>query len=384
MFPIVSESEINGTVTLDVAGDENAALDAFRVYRFDERETAEIFRAEFAPYVDSYAIALRTALPVRERPDRLSARVYRLRDGEIVKIIGRMDEPSDEAGFVDYWYEVLTREGIRGWAFGYFLELTDSAGIALQPVPDRTQVDRLLDDVTSRDWRPGYFTEMISARQVDLQLFDPRFGFFPDPEGQSFELVLPTHRKDFPYEEYFSPRRDTIEFENTSLIIRVVSDREIVVQYNVNGQELATNFVDIDQDLEEVILAERERRDALLQEFLARGNVLVSSAYGEIALGSDGGFVWQGFERLVPRVLPGEFRGTGRLVFSLFIDDALRDRYDGALVLQLPGGSRVSFLYTLSDGGLRTVFVPEERIENATVVGEPLTPVVVFFSFVKS
>ena len=380
--PITAHSDIQKSLTL---GSENGiTVDEFRVLRFDTREAAESYRESFLPFSDLYAISMRTALPVRELPDRLSPRVYRLRDGEIMKILRRQEEPSDEAGFVDYWYEVLTREGIRGWVFGYYLELSDSGGLSLQPVEENTRTDRLLVDIRSRVWRPSYFREMIGTRRIDLDTFSPEYGFFPVADGSSFELVLPTHSKTFEYTEYFSPRIDTIEFENSSLIIRVETENDITIQYTLNGQEETVQLTDIAEDIADVVQSERDRRKDLLNEFLSRGNILASTAYGTISLEDSGRFFWDGFDRLVPRVIPADFSGSGALEFSVFMNDELRSRYDGVFTLTFDGDRGAVFLYSITDEGMRTVFVPANLVSSNTVVSEALTPIVIFFRFVRS
>lgn len=384
VVPIQSVSDIQGTAMVQLDDTATITVDRFRILEFETTQAAEAYRNDFLPFTDLYATSLRTALPVREKADRLSSRVYRLRDGEIMKVLRRQDEPSDEAGFVDYWYEVLTREGISGWVFGYYLDLSDSGGRSLQPEDDANRVDRMISDIRSRIWRPDYFKEMIENRRVDLSTFSHQYGFFPLGGENAFRLVLPEHEVTFEYLDYFSPRSDTIEFENSSLILRLVNDTTLTVQYNLNGQESAVQFVELDIDIDDVIQAEQQRRGDLLAEFLSRGNVLASSAYGSIRLGTDGTMTWEGFERLVPQVVPRDFTGTGRLEFSVFMDDDLRSIYDGVFRIDFLNGDAAVFFYSLTDDGLRTVYVPGSFIEENTVSGEALTPVVVFFRFVKS
>ena len=141
---------------------------------------------------------------------------------------------------------------------------------------------------------------------------------------------------------------------------------------------------DSSTDSDGFIQAERERREALVAEFLSRGNVLASTAYGSITLEDDGSFLWEGYDILVPDVLPATFTGSGRLEFSVFLSDEMRARYDGVFRLRLAPRGDIVFLYTMTDDGMRTSYVPAGLVTDNTVSDEPLTPIVVFFRFVRS
>ncbi len=381
---LVAASEAANTVTLRLP-DGQETVSGWRVIRFDDRDQAETFRERFAPWQDRYARSLRTALPVRERADRMSTRVYRLRDGEVVKIISRLDEQSDEAGLVDYWYEVLTGEGITGWVFGYHLQITGASGRPVEAGDDLDETDRLVADIASVAWRPAYFEAMITNGRIQFDRFGPRFGLFGDVENGRFSVILPGLERTFEYDGYFSPVRNTIEFEGTSLTLALVGERRVEAQYNVNGRVRSTTFVQIDEDLGEVIDAERERRRQLLDQILSRGNGLISTAYGTVQLGERGTISWTGYERLVPSVLPTTFDGTASLEFSLHLADELRGRYDGGLRMVLGNNETVAFLYNLLDDGLRLVYVPDTLIDDEHLVEEePISAVVMFYRFISS
>jgi hypothetical protein len=86
---------------------------------------------EWAPY---FGVAEIQALPVREfmATDPSSSIVYRLREGERVKIIGRTPETVEVGGLNDYWFEILTENGTRGYVFGYRLDVIDAQGISTE------------------------------------------------------------------------------------------------------------------------------------------------------------------------------------------------------------------------------------------------------------
>lgn len=381
ILPIFGSSDIDNSLMYESETQEGT-IEPWRTMRFSEEEDAMEYATGFDPWKDTYALSLRTALPVRERPDRTSTRVYRLRDGEIVKVLDRQEQVSDEAGFEDYWYEVLTREGISGWVFGYYLELTGASGRALDPREEHDGTDRIVADISDEVWRPVYFAEMVSSGRIDLDRFSTRFGFFGDQEAQEFQLVLPTIQRTFTYDSYYSSDGRTIEFNGTDLLIEFSSEDRITVRYSANGRQRSDDFFLFPEEIDVIIQAERERRAEQLDRFLERGTGLISTAYGTMRLTDRGAITWSGFQRLVPAVLPSNFGGSGRLAFDVYLDDDLRGRYDGAAALVAPS-ERIHFLYSFTDDGVRFVYVPASNVtDDGVVMAEPISPVVIFFRFV--
>ena len=381
--PVIAQSTLNRNYTLRAA-DGQPTIDAWRVAYFEDRDAAEEYAERFAPFADSFALSLRTALPIRERADNLSARVYRLRDGEIVKILGRSAEQVNVGGMVDYWYNVLTMEGVAGWVFGFHLEQSSAAGEPVAARSERDTVDRFLYDIASTTWRPEYFNAMLRAQQINLSTFSPRHGFWGDFEAKTFSLSLPGLQQTFAYTDYFMPSPNRLEFTGLSLNIELVSDNLLLVQYTRNNQQRTDRFVRFDGDVQEILDAETARRRALLEALLERGNLWVSTAYGSITVQPDGRFLWDGFDRLVPQVFPAGFAGQGRIEFGAFLDRQLAGRYDGALQFVLPNGVTRVFLYTLASDGLRLVFAPEDTVRDSVVTREPLPALVLFYRFVTS
>jgi len=385
VYPVIEESDINGTFVILLDDDRREETDSWRVEFFRERDAADRYARRLEPWADSWARSLRTALPVREKADRTSASIYRLADGEVVKILSRPDETSDEAGLVDYWYEVLTRDGTRGWVYGYHLEQTTASGRAIAPVEDQGETDRLVRDIASIVWRPDYYRPMIDSGVIDLNDFGPQYGLSGSIEDSYFLLILPEFQRRFEYTGYFSPVNNTVEFEGTSLILTLRNDDELVAQYRLNDRERTTVFRRIEDDIAEVVAVERARRRQLLEQILQRGNTLISTAFGTMSISEDGSVLWEGFERLVPDILPRTFTGSGRIEFSLYPADEIRARYDGALRIRGSDGMIANFLYAITSEGIRLVYIPQNLIRDRIIVDEePRSPVVMFYRFSRS
>ena len=379
VVPVVARSEVQDQLVL-WDGDIEHTFDSWRVEFFDDDDDAIAFAGRFAPWRTVYGQAARNALPVRERPDRSTATVYRLRSGEVTKIITRADEPSDEAGLVDYWYQVLTTEGVGGWVFGFHLELVSASGRALQPENENDRAARLLADISAVVWRPDYFAEMIETSRVDLTRFGTQFGLFGDLEAAAFTIVLPGVQRRFTYRKARLTSGDRLEFTGTELVL-IARASDLVAQYSVDGQEYRTVFVAIERSVAEIVAVERERRRQALQAITRGGARLTSTTFGTIRVAANGALSWSNFDRLVPDVLPPNFTGAATIQIDQFLSNPLVGRYDGALRIAIGATESVVLLYTLVDDGLRLVYVPARVTRSNIVVEEPVSSVVMFFRY---
>ncbi|MFW6250393.1 MAG: SH3 domain-containing protein [Alkalispirochaetaceae bacterium] len=387
LLEITEESRLNDTYTVTTAElEEDGTLPMWRVAFFEEQEAAMEYANQYAPYADTFARAQRQALPVREERSRQSSDVYRLRENELMKVLHRTEEPSNEGGLEGHWYRVLTREGVQGWAFGYYLEITGGAS----EDDGEEEVDEELSDVErilSNSWRPEYFREMIDRERVDLDRFHPRYGLFPDPENQEIELVLPEHSVTYPYEEFYRAAPSRYGLEGSPVTISIRGEDRISVQYTVNGRERSRTFILLEREIPEIIEDELARRRELWKQFTEPGNLLVSTAYGEIELLEEARFSWTGFDRLTPTVIPSRAEESGTVSFPLFLSDNLREEYDGAVLFTFESESdpvEVRFIYEQTASGVRLTYVPADDVKENIVQREAFSPIVIFFSYENS
>ena len=379
VVPVIARSDVQNQLVL-WDGDIEHRFDSWRVEFFRDDDDAVAFAGRFAPWRTVYGQAARTALPVRERPDRSTATVYRLRNGEIIKIITRADEPSDEAGLVDYWYQVLTSEGVGGWVFGFHLELVSASGRALQPDEEADRAERLLTDISAVLWRPDYFVEMIETSRVDLTRFGTQFGLFADLEAATFTIVLPEVQRRFAYRKARLASSNRLEFQGTELVL-IARASDLVAQYSVAGQEYSTIFVPIEQSVTDIVAAERERRRQALQAITRGGARLISTTFGTIQIGANGALSWSSFDRLVPDVLPSDFTGVAGIRMDQFLSNPLVGRYSGAFRMDIGATESLVFLYTIVDDGLRLVYTPARLTRSNIVLEEPVSSVIMFFRY---
>lgn len=386
VLPVIDRSSIAATVTLwDRPARLRLAVEEWRVRVFPRQADAQAFAGTYATYRDSYAFTDRAAgLPVRERPETQARRVYKVAPGQLLKVVGRSADKAKEGIFEDYWYEVLTDDGYSGFCFGYFLRSFsasfDQAKVRMQ---EMLAEDPMLDRLFSEAWRPEYFADMIRRGRIDLAAFSPEIGLFPDRQESEWKLVLRDFSATFVFNNAARPRSDVYTFPPSELRITVYPGDRLEVSYMREGKTARSVFVRIEEDVEEIIDRERERRQELLDAFLGPGGVLKSSAYGTIQIREDGGFEWSGFGRVPAGVFLRTVAGSGKVDFPCRLSAALAGSYDGAVSFifdEYRSGEQTVFAYAFVSGGVQLTRVAAADIEDLEVRRLGASPLVMFFT----
>ncbi|MDR3337207.1 MAG: SH3 domain-containing protein [Treponema sp.] len=352
---------------------------------------AAIKRAEeFKKYALLYAETLQDGLPIREGPDNSSRRVYRLRGGEIVKILTKIEGipaisttgeplPGD-------WYQVLTEDGNRGCCFSYRLRLFEHQGGPLNAgyIETAETEDPELDMILSENWYPESYGDMISADKIDLEELDKKWKFFTGADAGLARIFAPGLNRTFSYTGITKEREHSWHFDGSSLQMTLRGDSLLAVQYADDGGAVRTLlFVTLPSSLEDLVVREIERRNTLYQSFIALGPEFSSANYGIISFNADGRFTWNGNSLLIPGIIPSAALGAGAVDMRLYLGAALQGRSQGAFTLRFDGAGSpplpVHFLYTLDEQGLRLEHVPEENLNGVTVERRSASPTVIFF-----
>ena len=362
---------------------------------------------EFGRYARTYAETLQDGLPVRDAPDNGARRVYRLRQGEILKILS-VTEGNPAVGATGTplegdWFRVLTEDGTRGYCFSYRLRLFEHVpGTGLTAALARTDNrDFEFEKVLLSTWVSDAYAVMLRDRKLDLEALSKKWRFTVGEDAGVAHVYAPDADRSRPDVNlsfsYSQIRRlgehdwDLVNEEGESvLLISLLSETSLSVQYTTEARLPRTVlFASLPVPLDDLIMQETLRRDALWEAFFAHGADWRSAYYGRLHFDPGQGVAWSGYDRLVPQYIPAEALPTGRAQFSLYLDPALERLYDGALSIRfnLLGGRTfmVHFLYAIEEGdaageyGLRLEVVPFDNIENTTVMRRTPTPTVIFF-----
>jgi hypothetical protein len=360
------------------------------------KKAAENRAAAFAEFALSYAETMQDGLPIRDNPDNSARRVYRLKIGQIVKVLAQVPgNPAISASgdpLPGAWYQVLTEDGTIGYCFSYRLTFFEHGGgpLVISRVSEEEEEDPDLDLVLSKTWSPDWYGAMVSSRKIDLEDLSRQWRFSPGQDSGLAHIYLPTVDRVFSYTGIQSTGNRSWRFEGAPLQMNLRSDTTLAVQYTEEGGTPRTLvFAALPMDVKDLIIQETERRAALFQTIYTQGPVFASANYGTLSFTEDGKFSWTGYERLVPQVIPPSAAGAGKVVMGLFLAASLEDRYDGAFSFSFEGlrtgdevpeaGGTVHFMYTPDAQGLRMEYVSPENIEGVTVTRRAASPMVIYF-----
>jgi hypothetical protein len=362
-------------------------VDAWRIRLFSSRSQAEAELERYRPYLDLFAYARREGLPLREQPSQEARRVYKLREGELVKVLERGESRVLIATYEDYWYRVLTEDGSEGWCFGYFLPVFRSTGDPQEEAAGLMAQDPLLDALVATSWRPEYFQEMADRGRIDLERFRPEVGFFIDALRKQATLVLPGYSQSWDFREINNVGPNRYVIAGPELRVTMSSRDRLVLTYFRKEQQLSQVFINFTGDLEQLIEAEGERRLTRFREFFNRGPAMSSSGYGRIRLLEGSRFTWEGFGRLGDQVFLKRVQGAGTVDFPYYLSAELGARYDGVITFhfhEYGPGEGTSFLYKFDDSGVRFEYLALRYIQDEEAVGVSPSPLVIYFSFGRS
>jgi hypothetical protein len=346
--------------------------------------------AEFKEYALVYAENLQDGLPIRDGPDNGSRRVYRLRTGEIIKIIAKAaGNPAISASgdpLPGDWYRVLTRDGSTGYCFSYRLKFFEhrEGPLTAAPVDGNNVADPELDELMAKVWSPEFYAQMVNDRRIDIEAFSRHWGFDPGQDTGVARIYLPNIDRNFPYTAIRPDGERAWRFEGTSLRMDLRSDTGLAVQFaDTGGATRTLLFTALPADVDDLVMQETARREGLYSVICSQGPVYTSTNYGTIIFSETGEFSWTGFDLLVPEVIPDTAADRGRVSLDLFLTPSFEDRYTGALTFHFAGArgqeAAVYFMYSLDLQGFRLEAVPEYCIEDVTITRRASPPVVLYF-----
>jgi len=316
VVPVYIRSNINQVYVVgSLDGKKKIELPFWQVELYGSKSKAKAAAEKFAPVATLYLVASRDGLPVRDSASNAGNRVYRLHEGQSVKILEKVKGEEVRTGdtvLQGDWYFVLTDDGTRGYVFSNTMSLFDeSTAIVAPPEPaaSATAIDVKVDNLFARAWRPEYFQSQIDDSRVDLDTFDPRFGLFADAVHRQVRIELPGASEVFTYTS-IAEEGGAFVFEGSPLRVRFQSQKALVADWTgVDPSETAAiapapatladaaaaggalsgttseaigssapgasgkaTFVVVESDIRDVIRTEQLRRQKLLLAFLANGS----------------------------------------------------------------------------------------------------------------
>lgn len=386
---IYEESKIRQTYTIAPIGSkERIEIEQWRLHFYDRMQDAEDYRESYSPYFKSYAYSERQGLPIREEETTDSDRVYKLRDGQVIKVIGRANESVEVGNLgMGYWYHVLTEDGVSGYVFDAVLTVYSMNDTGRVIENARVTSDPLFDNFVDNVWRPSYFNDMITKNIIDLSLFKDIYGLKIDREKKEITLRLHDKNVTETYTEITQFGSKRYDFAGTSFRVTLVSEYVASVLYKYDGKDVNEAFNKLDENVGEIISNELARRDSLLADLIERGNVFESANYGSVnIIDGTGRFIWNGIERLIDRnIISSTSEPQGKIEFNHFPDTLIKNTYSGVITFNFFKGSQVNFLYSYTESGVSFIYVPDRYITNLIVTTDQFfDPILIYFEFAPS
>ena len=378
---IISQSELADVYSLKNAGSKDPVqIDRWRVAFFDELAQAKEYSDKIKKYQTIFARNLKDGLLIRKEPDINSERVYKMRKNQILKVFDKTESIVTIGQYEGYWYHVITENGTSGYCFDHYLDIYDSS---ISPEEKVNPAEVLMTKAFAKVYRPSQFIDMINEKAVNLKLFNPKFGLFPDPENKKLNLVTRTYNLTFTWDELSLVDNRSFSFGENGAVVHILSDSKLQLDFYYQDQKKIMVF-SVVEGLDDIILKETERREALYTSLLEIGNSLSSNAYGNIKIEINGRFTWNGYNKLVPQIIPSGSNGSGKIRFDKFITGNLYDEFTGIISFYFNFGEKqipVYFLYTLEEKKLRLTYVPEKDIDRMDIVSKKsISPVVIAFT----
>lgn len=335
----------------------------------------------------TYANVKTDGLPCRAEPVNTAKQVYRLRKGEIIKILYKGNGQSPMTGgkpLPGEWYKILTDNGTTGWCFSYNLDLfeTDDNGnrIGGNDFVDEVQEDEIYKLIVSNVWYPEEFRSLIDSEDIDLSKIHPSYRFTIDEENKKVSLNTQKIHESWIYEGY--SKIDDREYELKNISIKIIYRKAdyIVVRYtDETGKPQDLNFVTIKEDLNEIISKEKQRRSEELMNLWYKGPYS-SQSYGKLSFTEDNLFKWTGFKLLVPSVIPAGSKNNGSAQIKYSLSKTLKKDYDGIVTFIFEGSSQeINFLYKMDDGGLKLEDTIGASFKGNQITSRGVSPVIIFF-----
>ncbi|GHV92018.1 lipoprotein [Spirochaetia bacterium] len=346
---------------------------------------------EFAQYALLYAENLQDGLPIREDVDNSSRRVYRLKTGEIIKVLAQVqgNPPISTTGdpLVGDWYRVMAEDGTTGYCFSYRLKLFEHAGGPLSVVrTDQVEAeeDPELDRLLAKTWSPESYGTMINNQRIDLEELSRHWQFSPGQDTGVARIFVPNLDQTFSYTGIRSAGDQAWRFEGTNLQMSLRSDTTLSVQFSEPGGALQSMlFVALPAEVDDLIMQETARREDLFSNLYKQGPDYISNNYGTLSFSGEGNFTWTDNRLLTPQVIPAAALESGSITMDLYLSPAIRDLHEGAFSLHFDGVSKsagtVRFMYTLDAQGLRIEYAPDTSLDGNTVVRRASSPTVIYF-----
>lgn len=387
IVPVYIKSNISHVYVIGTESGEKIEVALWQLTEPVKKGKIKNLAAKYEENAATYASVKLDGLPCRAEPVNTAKQVYRLRKGEVIKILykGKGQAPmAGKTALEGDWYRILTDDGTLGWCFSYNLNLyeTDANGqrIGGAEIVEEVEEDAHWKTIAGGVWYPDYFRTMIDGGNIDLSLIHPLYKFTIDEEGKKVSLNTASIHESWDYDGF--TKTDENEYSLNGISLKIIYRRAsyIVLRYtDSSGKPQDLNFVTLSENIADIVNAEKTRRTQAYMQIFSHGPIYSSSSYGKLEFKEDGSFRWTGFKLLVPSIIDAGTKNTGSAQVKYSLSKELAGTYDGVLTMKFDGMSReVNFLYKLDGSALRMEDTTGAEISGSQLKSRGVSPVIVY------
>lgn len=370
---------------------EKIEIPLWQITEPSKKSHAKKYAQKFSEFEHTYASVKLDGLPIRAEPVNTAKQVYRLRKGEIIRVLfkGKGQAVTNGRGNLKgEWLRVLTSTGTLGWCFSFNLDLFDrtekTVSENIENEETEVQIDEYLESIKAKSWYPEYYSSLIKHGRIDLKRINAEYGFkfvIDENMSTSVHMRLSDVNKTWSYSEIKKVNDYQYEFDDLKLTLTCRNGSFMTIQYmDSDGKMKSENFVALEENIQELIDSEILRRQEELKALAEFGPIFVSSNYGTITFNNENNITWKNYNLLVPSVISKSALGSANVTIDYFITNALKTEFDGVLTFHFTGMSEeVNFLYKKVDGGLRLEDATKATIKENVVSSRSTSPLVMFF-----
>ncbi len=357
--------------------------------KFKAKKTSE----KYIEYRHKYASVALDGLPMRQEPVNTAKQVYRLRKGESIKVLYKGKGQAVYSGkkaLEGDWLRILTSDGTTGWCFSYNLRIfeTDINGNQIQGqiIQEEDTFNQELSELLKKTWYPDSYKTMISSGRIDPYRINTAYNFHLDEETNELSFNMPeVKNKKWAYtgatEDNTIASAKAYKLNDIPIIVSVRSPVYIVVRYTgESGKPEDFNLVTIEEDIDQLIFEEKQRRETEYEQIYMFGPDFRSSGYGQLYLKQDHTFTWNNKNLLVPGVISSSAKNNGTVQVKYFLVRSLAQAYDGVLTFKFEGMNKeVNFFYKAEENGLRLEDATGAVLDGSVFKERGISPLIIFF-----
>ena len=396
IVPVYIKSNISHVYVIGVSGasadgkTQKVEVPLWKLTEPEKKGKAYKTAQKYTEYAHSYASVVLDGLPMRAEPVNTAKQVYRLRKNESIKVLYKGKGQAVMAGknaLQGEWLRVLTSDGTVGWCFSYNLRLyemdKDGQRIGAEEIEKEDDGSEAIETLLTAVWYPESYKGMIDSGRIDVDKINPSYMFHLDQESKKLYFNMPKLYQVWDFNGVTKTGDGQYKINDVPIVLTVRRNDFVVVRYTgESGKPEDFNLVTIQQNLGELVSAERERRTAVYKKILAFGPNFKSAAYGTLDFAEDNTFTWNNNRQLVSSsIIQQSARNRGTVTVKYFLSKSLSQNYDGILTFNFDGMDKeVNFLYKIEEKGIKFETAIGAGMRNNIIMERSMSPITIFFT----